>query len=133
MRHYSGRLTGQRQFFAKFSVRGMAGPFRSEADGLRWLADPAAVPLPDVLGCDQHALVISWIPQQGPDVAAARRFGAELADLHAAGADCFGGPRPGFIAWHWTTHPPTARPPGPSGTPNAASSRSCAAQPTPGR
>jgi fructosamine-3-kinase len=98
VRHYRGILADKREFFAKFSVRGMAGLFRSEADGLHWLADPGAVPLPEVLGCDENALVISWVPPSAPSVAAAQRFGAGLARLHAAGAECFGGPRPGYLA-----------------------------------
>jgi fructosamine-3-kinase len=56
------------------------------------------VPLPEVLGCDENSLVISWVPETAPTAAAAERFGADLARLHTAGADYFGGPHPGYIA-----------------------------------
>ena len=62
------------------------------------MADAGAVPVPEVLGRDQNALVLSWVPPCSPDPAAAERFGRELARLHAAGADGFGAPWPGFIA-----------------------------------
>jgi fructosamine-3-kinase len=70
----------------------------SEAGGLRWLAGAGAVPVPDVLGCDQNALVLSWVPEGSPAPAAAERFGRDLARLHASGAEAFGAPWPGFIA-----------------------------------
>jgi fructosamine-3-kinase len=98
VRHYRGFLATHREFFAKFSVRSIPGVFRSEADALHWLANPAAVPLPEVFGCDENVLVLSWVPPQAPAAAAAQRFGADLARLHAAGAQCFGAARPGYLA-----------------------------------
>jgi fructosamine-3-kinase len=76
-----------------------AGPgFAAEASGLRWLAAADAVPVPEVLAVADDVLALSWIPTGYPDQAASRRFGAELARLHAAGADGFGAPWPGVIA-----------------------------------
>lgn len=74
--------------------------FAAEASGLRWLAAAAAVPVPEVLGVDETALVIDMIPRSGPvDQDAAYRFGGELARLHATGSPWgFGAPWPGFIA-----------------------------------
>jgi fructosamine-3-kinase len=97
-RHYRGRLADGRKIFAKLSERPLGPLLRSEASGLRWMADADAVPVPAVLGCDQNALVLSWVPPGSPGPAAAERFGRELARLHAAGADGFGAPWPGFIA-----------------------------------
>jgi fructosamine-3-kinase len=97
-RHYRGRLAGGQEIFAKISERPLGDLLYSEASGLRWLADAGAVPLPEVLGRDQNALVLSWVPPGSPGPAAAERFGRELARLHAAGADGFGAPWPGFIA-----------------------------------
>ena len=97
-RHYRGRLAGGQEFFAKISERPLDALWHSEASGLRWMADAGAVPVPEVLGRDQNALVLSWVPPCSPDPAAAERFGRELARLHAAGADGFGAPWPGFIA-----------------------------------
>jgi fructosamine-3-kinase len=72
--------------------------FAAEADGLRWLAEAGAVPVPDVLAVGPQALVISMIPPGRPTPAAAFGFGENLARLHATGAASFGAPWPGFIA-----------------------------------
>jgi fructosamine-3-kinase len=97
-RHYRGRLASGQEIFAKISERPLGDLLYSEASGLRWLADAGAVPVPEVLGRDQNALVLSWVPPGSPGPAAAERFGRDLARLHAAGADGFGAPWPGFIA-----------------------------------
>jgi fructosamine-3-kinase len=75
-----------------------AGAFAAEANGLRWLAEAAAVPVPEVLAAGPEALVISMIPPGPATPEAAFGFGTDLARLHAAGADGFGAPWPGFIA-----------------------------------
>lgn len=97
-RHYRGTLAGGREIFAKISERWPSEIFRSEASGLRWMAESATVPVPEVLGCDQNALVLSWVPEDRPSAAAAEAFGRDLARLHRSGADAFGAPWPGFIA-----------------------------------
>jgi fructosamine-3-kinase len=97
-RHYRGRLASGQEIFAKISERPLGDLLYSEASGLRWLADAGVVPVPEVLGRDQNALVLSWVPPGSPGPAAAERFGRDLARLHAAGADGFGAPWPGFIA-----------------------------------
>ena len=74
------------------------GGFEAEARGLRWLGEAGAVAVPEVLGWDEAALVISWVPEEAPGSQAAERFGRELARLHAAGAGAFGAPWPGSIA-----------------------------------
>ena len=76
----------------------VAAAFAAEANGLRWLAEAAAVPVPEVLAVTPSALVISMIPPGRPTPEAAFGFGADLARLHAAGADRFGAPWQGFIA-----------------------------------
>jgi fructosamine-3-kinase len=87
--------------FAKTSPTGAA--LEAEANGLRWLAEAQAVPVPEVLGvgelrAGEFALVISMVPAGVATAAAARRFGAELARTHLAGAPSFGAPWPGYIA-----------------------------------
>ncbi len=72
--------------------------FAAEANGLRWLAQARAVPVPRVLGVAEDLLVIELLPPGRPTADAAAEFGAGLARLHAAGADAFGAPWPGFIA-----------------------------------
>ena len=76
----------------------VAAVFAAEANGLRWLAEAGAVPVPEVLAVGPGALVISMIPPGPAPPEAAFGFGADLARLHAAGADGFGAPWPGFIA-----------------------------------
>ena len=76
----------------------MAAAFAAEANGLRWLAEAAAVPVPEVLAVGPEALVISMIPPGPATPEAAFGFGTDLARLHAAGAASFGAPWPGFIA-----------------------------------
>jgi fructosamine-3-kinase len=97
--HYRLELADGRTAFAKIAGAPVAaGGFAAEASGLRWLAASGAVPVPEVLGWDSGILAIGWIAQEAPDGRAARRFGRELAGLHAAGADRFGAPWPGVIA-----------------------------------
>lgn len=96
--HFMVALADGREAFAKVSRADQRPAFEAEARGLRWLAGAGTVPLPEVLGWDGHALVMARVPSGSPGPAAARRFGAELARMHAAGADAFGAPWPGFIA-----------------------------------
>jgi fructosamine-3-kinase len=97
-RHFRAVLADGRAVFAKAATADLGPVFSAEARGLAWLAQAQAVPVPDVLGWDEDMLVISWVPDGTADTAAAQRFGRELARLHAAGADRFGAPWPGFIA-----------------------------------
>jgi fructosamine-3-kinase len=105
--HYRATLTDGREVFAKLTpstttpsttTTGPASPVEAEARGLNWLAAPGAVPIPEVLGWDDQALVLSWLPPGPASPASAAAFGRDLARLHAAGAAAFGAPWPGFIA-----------------------------------
>ncbi len=111
--HLMLTLSGGRRAFAKAVLPGpsaadgaapsgageqVAAAFAAEANGLRWLAEAGAVPVPEVLAVAPSALVISMIPPGRPTPEAAFGFGADLARLHAAGADRFGAPWRGFIA-----------------------------------
>jgi fructosamine-3-kinase len=119
MRHWCATLADGRRVFAKIAgarrggedgqghggARSEGAPgedarggFEAEARGLRWLGEARAVPVPDVLGWDEAALVISWVPEEAPARQAAERFGRDLARLHEAGAEAFGAPWPGSIA-----------------------------------
>jgi len=80
------------------AVGDVAAAFAAEASSLRWLAEAAAVPVPEVLAVTQTALVISMIPPGHATPEAAFRFGTDLAQMHAAGADGFGAQWRGFIA-----------------------------------
>ncbi len=107
--HLMITLAGGRRAFAKVAAAGpaaageaasdeMAAAFAAEASSLRWLAEAAAVPVPEVLAVTEAALVISMIPPGHATPSAAFRFGTELARLHAAGSEDFGAPWRGFIA-----------------------------------
>jgi fructosamine-3-kinase len=74
-----------------------AGFFAAEADGLRWLRDADAVPVPEVLAGRPDLLALEWIEPGEPTRAAAERFGRQLAALHRAGAPTFGAPWHGYI------------------------------------
>jgi fructosamine-3-kinase len=97
--HYRLELADGRAAFAKVAGADAPGAgLAAEASGLRWLGDAAAVPVPEVLGGDGYALVISWITAAAADRRSAIRFGRELARMHAAGSAGFGAPWPGVIA-----------------------------------
>jgi fructosamine-3-kinase len=96
--HYRVTFGDGRVAFAKIAADDTSGVLRAEARGLRWLADAGAVAVPEVLGADPGTLVEAWVPEREPDRFAAEQFGRDLAVLHAAGAERFGSPWPGFIA-----------------------------------
>ncbi|HEX6872952.1 MAG TPA: fructosamine kinase family protein [Micromonosporaceae bacterium] len=73
------------------------GLFEAEAAGLRWLAEPGAVAVPEVIGVLPDLLIMTWVDPAAPSPLAAERFGARLAGVHRAGADWFGAPWPGYI------------------------------------
>jgi fructosamine-3-kinase len=97
--HYRATLTDGREVFAKLTTPASpSSPVEAEARGLNWLSAAGAVPVPEVLGRDDQALVLSWLPPGPATPAAAAAFGRGLARLHAAGSEAFGAPWPGFIA-----------------------------------
>ena len=106
--HLMLTLSGGRRAFAKAVAASgqdgaspsgeVAAAFAAEANGLRWLAEAAAVPVPEVLAVGPEALVIVMLAPGPATPEAAFQFGTDLARLHAAGADRFGAPWPGFIA-----------------------------------
>jgi fructosamine-3-kinase len=101
VRHCRATLADGRVVFAKIAGAGGAGGsagFEAEARGLRWLGEAKAVPVPEVAGWDEAALVISWLAAEAPNRQAAERFGRDLARMHAAGSPAYGAPWPGFIA-----------------------------------
>ena len=101
--HVAGTLADGRSIFAKVAPEPsdtVADAFAAEAHGLRWLAEAdGGPPVPDVLGVADQFLVIGLLqPLERVWPQPARRFGADLARMHAAGAPSFGGPWPGYIA-----------------------------------
>jgi fructosamine-3-kinase len=78
--------------FVKTRANVAPGEYAAEAAGLRWLAEPGALRVPDVLGVADDVLVLDWVDEGGRGDTAA--FGDGLAEVHAAGADAFGGSAP---------------------------------------
>jgi fructosamine-3-kinase len=99
--HLTGTLADGRSVFAKVA-REPSEAFAAEANGLRWLAAAdGGPPVPDVIGVSPEFLVIELLQpltRERTPAQAARRFGADLARMHAAGAPSFGAPWPGYIA-----------------------------------
>ncbi len=98
-RHYRAQLADGRAVFVKEAAdaAGIAA-LDAEARGLRWLAEAAAVPVPEIIAWHNRTLALVYLQAGRPDRAAAERFGRDLAGLHSAAADSFGAPWAGFIA-----------------------------------
>jgi fructosamine-3-kinase len=78
--------------FVKTRADVAPGEYESEAAALRWLAEPGALRVPEVLGVGERVLVLDWVDEGARGEPAA--FGAGLAVLHAAGAADFGATPP---------------------------------------
>ena len=76
--------------FGFVKTRADAGPgeYAAEAAGLRWLGEPGALRVPEVLGVSDAVLVLDWVDEGARGDATA--FGTGLAAIHAAGADDWG-------------------------------------------
>jgi fructosamine-3-kinase len=85
--------------FVKTRPDAPAGEYPGEAAGLRWLAEPGALGVPEVLGVldepGARLLALEWLEPGPPGDEAA--LGRGLAAVHVAGAPAFGGPQPARI------------------------------------
>jgi fructosamine-3-kinase len=82
-----------RTLFAKTHAAPPPNFFSTEAAGLWWLRDAAAVAVPDVVAVsddDPALLVLQWIDEGPRREATDRELGVALARLHLAGAPSFG-------------------------------------------
>ncbi|WP_209325348.1 fructosamine kinase family protein [Brevibacterium renqingii] len=77
-------------YFLKQREAVPTGFFAAEAAGLRWLAEPGAVPVVEVVDEGEDFLQLERLEETGPHAAAAIDFGRRLARLHDAGAAGFG-------------------------------------------
>ncbi len=91
------RLSDGRSALMKTRAHPPSGFFTTEAAGLRWLADGGGVAVPPVYAVAHDCVILAWVEPGRPTAEAAERFGRGLAATHAAGAECFGAPRDGFI------------------------------------
>jgi fructosamine-3-kinase len=98
-RHFLARLADGSELFVKEAMdEAGAAALDAEATGLRWLAEAAGVPIPEVISRHNRTLALIYVPPGRSDRAAAERFGRDLAATHSAGAEFFGAPWRGFIA-----------------------------------
>jgi fructosamine-3-kinase len=79
--------------FVKTRAGALPGEYATEAEGLRWLTEPGALRVPRVITFGEAYLALEWVDVGRLDAAGEEELGRGLAALHAAGADCFGGPR----------------------------------------
>src|SRR5262249_30050748 len=86
-------LADGREAFVKTRAQARPGEYELEAFGLRWLAEPGALRLPQVLEVGEGYLALEWVQAGRLDSAGAQELGRGLAVIHRAGAPCFGDPR----------------------------------------
>ena len=89
---YAAELEDGVRAFVKTRTDVPAGEYATEAAGLRWLAVPNGLGVPEVLGASDEVLALEWLEPGAPGDDA--ELGRGLAWVHAAGADGFGGPEP---------------------------------------
>jgi fructosamine-3-kinase len=85
-------LDGGDTAFVKTRADARPGEYAAEAAGLRWLGEPGALRVPEVLGAGDDVLVLAWVQEGARGDTAA--LGRGLAAVHAAGAPGFGGDGP---------------------------------------
>jgi fructosamine-3-kinase len=84
-------LADGRPAFVKTRDAAAPGEYAAEAAGLRWLAEPGAVRVPEVIAVGDAFLALEWIESGRLDAAGEEELGRGLAALHAARAPAFGG------------------------------------------
>ena len=92
---YAAELEDGGRAFVKTRADAPAGEYAAEAAGLRWLAVPNGLGVPEVLGSSDELLALEWLEPGAPGDEA--ELGRGLAWVHAAGADSFGGREPARI------------------------------------
>lgn len=87
--------TDRGSIFVKHSPSAQPGMFSDEAAGLAWLAEPAGVRVPKVIGVVDDSntprlLALEWIDRGQLSASGAEELGRGLAQIHRAGAPAFG-------------------------------------------
>ena len=89
--------------FVKTADDAQPGGYAAEAQGLRWLAEPGALDVPDVLAevdppekdhDGPRLLALEWIDEGSLDAAGEEALGRGLAQVHQAGAPAHGADAP---------------------------------------
>ena len=87
-------LEGGARLFVKTRADPPPGEYAAEAQGLRWLAEPGALRVPEVAGVGERFLALEWVREGRLDDAGEDALGLGLAAVHDAGAPAFGGAAP---------------------------------------
>ena len=89
---YRVELVDGRTLFAKTHLSPPPAFFSTEATSLRWLREPDAVAVPDVVAVSDTPayLVLEWIDEGRAGPSTEHDLGHALGHLHQAGAPCFG-------------------------------------------
>ena len=81
-------LEGGDVVFVKTRADAAPGEYATEAAALGWLAEPGALPVPEVIDVGEDFLALEWLePEARYDE---EELGRGLAQVHAAGAGAFG-------------------------------------------
>jgi fructosamine-3-kinase len=93
---YAAELEDGDRVFVKSASDAAPGAFTREAAGLRWLSQPDALPVAQVVAvADEPSrprfLALEWIDRGSPTAETDELLGRGLAALHGAGAPSFGG------------------------------------------
>lgn len=89
---YAVDLADGRRLFVKTRAGAPPAEYATEAAGLRWLAEPGALRVPEVVAVGATFLALQWV--DGGGTLDQEAFGRGLGAVHAAGAPGFGGPEP---------------------------------------
>jgi len=89
---YRAELEDGRTAFVKTRAGAPPGEYAAEAAALRWLGEPGALDVPEVLGAADELLALEWLDEGARGDEA--DLGRGLAAVHAAGAEAFGGAGP---------------------------------------
>ena len=81
------------RIFVKTRAGAAPGEYATEAAGLRWLAEPGALPVPEVVEVREEWLALRWIDTGG--AYSDEDLGRGLAAIHTAGAPSVGALPPG--------------------------------------
>jgi len=112
---YQASLSNGKTVFVKTHHEPITDFFSTESTGLTWLRASNTVNVPKVLFVDDHppVLALEWISSGSSDAEQERRFGRELAKLHAVSSEQFGRPDqrptgsqglPNELYDHWMEH-----------------------------
>jgi fructosamine-3-kinase len=88
-------LSDGREAFVKTRPDAAAGEYETEAAGLRWLGEPGALGVPEVLEVGEDYLALQWIERGGLGHDGEEELGRGLSALHDAGSPAFGLEEPG--------------------------------------